>query len=234
VNPGTPPALRSPDALAALVAVSITPLAGIAFLGWQPAGVLVSYFVDTYVGACAVMLLLMIHVTGDELDVPVAGWKRWARLVGALVFLGAIILLPTALPLLFVLGPDVVTSMLLDDRGFLLGLAVQVLMSVLACMRIHRELERTSDDDRFLTARGLFLVARWVAVFVAVGTGLVPALGPRVGSFVLIAIYAGASVYFELVPEHAMRLVRGARAGPIRYQSDLESRARERGDVTRR
>ena len=46
---------------------------------------------------------------------------------------------------------------------------------------------------------------------------LVPALGTRAGSFVLIAIYAGASVYFELLPEHAMRFVRGASAGPIRY-----------------
>ena len=77
-----------------MVAVSITPLAGIVFLGWQPAGVLISYFVDTFVGACAVMMLLMIHVTGDELDTPVEGWKRWAKLVGSLVFMGAIIALP--------------------------------------------------------------------------------------------------------------------------------------------
>ena len=30
------------DGLAALIAVNVTPLAGIAFLGWQPAGVLIS------------------------------------------------------------------------------------------------------------------------------------------------------------------------------------------------
>jgi hypothetical protein len=123
---------------------------------------------------------------------------------------------------------------LLDDRGFVLGLAVQVLMSVLASMRVHRELRQTSEDDRILSARGLFLVARWVVVFMAVGIGLVPALGPRVGSFVLIAIYAGATVYFDLFPEHAMLVVRGAGARPIRYEKDLESRARERGDVMRR
>ena len=223
-----------PRRLAALIAVNVTPLAGIAFLGWQPAGVLISYFVDTYIGACTVMLLLMIHVTGDELDTPVEGWRRWGKLIGALVFLGSIILLPTALPLLFMLGADTVTRTLLDDREFLLGLGMQVTMSVLASMRVHRALRVTDDDDRMLTARGLFLVARWMVVFLAVAIGLVPALGPRVGGLVLIAIYAGASVYFELFPEHAMRLVRGANAGPIRYGRDLESRARERGDVTRR
>ena len=222
---------RSPDALAAVVAVSITPLAGIVFLGWQPAGVLISYFVDTFVGACAVMMLLMIHVTGDELDTPIEGWKRWGKLAGALVVLGAILVWPLALPLLFMLGDDVVTSTLLDDRGFLLGLALQVLMSVLAAMRVHRELQATYDDDRILSVRGLFLAARWMVVFIAVGTGLVPALGPRIGSFVLIAIYAGASVYFELFPEHATRFVRGGKAGPIKYHRDLESRARERGDI---
>jgi hypothetical protein len=132
------------DGLAALVAVNVTPLAGIVFLGWQPAGVLISYFMDTYIGACAVMLLFMIHVTGDELDAPVEGWKRWGKLVGALVFLGSIILLPTALPLLFMLGADVVTQTLLDDRAFLPGLALQVMMSVLAAIRTHRMLKATA------------------------------------------------------------------------------------------
>ena len=107
-------------------------------------------------------------------------------------------------------------------------------MSVLASMRMHRMLQATGDDDRILTARGLFLVARWMVVFLAVGIGLVPALGSRIGGFVVIALYAGASVWFELFPGHAMRLVRGASASPIRYGRDLESRARDRGDITPR
>ena len=79
--------LRSPEALASLVAVNVTPLAGILLLGWQPVGVLISYFVDTFVGFCSVMMLTMIHVTGDEEDTPIEGWRRWSKLVGALVFL---------------------------------------------------------------------------------------------------------------------------------------------------
>jgi hypothetical protein len=66
------------------------------------------------------------------------------------------------------------------------------------------------------------------------GDRLGAALGSRIGSFVLIAIYAGATVYFVLFPEHATRFVRGGKAGSFKYQRDLEARARDRGDITRR
>lgn len=227
--------LRSPEALASLVAVNVTPLAGILLLGWQPVGVLISYFVDTFVGFCSVMMLTMIHVTGDEEDTPIEGWRRWSKLVGALVFLAALILLPLALPLVFVFGIDRVVDVILEDSGLRLGLAVQVAMSVFASMRVHRQLVATHDDDRILAGRALFLAARWIVVFAAVATGLVPALGPRVGSLVLIAFYAAASIWFELHPEQAIRFVRGLKSGPIAYQKDLDSRAAgDRGDTTRR
>src|SRR4029453_7435412 len=124
--------------------------------------------------------------------------------------------------------------MLLEDRTFLLGLAAQLSMSILASMRVHRQLQASHDDDRILTTRALFLTARWIVVFLTVATGLVPALGSRWGSLVVIAIYAGASIYFELFPEHAMRLVRG-NTRPIAYGKDLDSRAAgDRRDVNRR
>jgi hypothetical protein len=221
---------RSLDALAALIAVNITPIAGIFLLGWQPEAVLISYSVDTYVGFLSVILLLMIHVTGDEHDTPIAGWRRWSKLIGALVFLGAFLALPLMLPLLIVLDGDAVARLLFGDRDFLLALAVQVAMSIYASVRVHRELTATHDDDRILTARALFLAARWFVVFIAIATGLVAALGYRFGSLLLIAIYAGASMWFELFPEHAMRVVRG-HSRPIAYGQDLESRARDRGDI---
>jgi hypothetical protein len=223
-------ARRPLDALVALIAVNITPVAGILFLGWQPEAVLISYSVDTYVGFLSVILLLMIHVTGDEHDSPIQGWRRWSRLIGALVFFAAILVLPLTLPLLIVLDGDAVARMLFGDRDFLLALAVQVAMSIYASIRVHRELMATHDDDRILTARGIFLAARWFVVFAAIGTGLVTALGPRFGSLLVIALYAGASVWFELFPGHAMRVVRG-HSRPIAYGQDLESRARDRGDI---
>jgi hypothetical protein len=49
-------------------------------------------------------------------------------------------------------------------------------------------------------------------------------LGPRIGGFILIVIYAGASIYFELFPERAVRFVRGKDAKPVTFDGDLESR----------
>jgi hypothetical protein len=221
-NEGRP--LRSPDALAALIAVSITPVAGIVLLGWLPSAVLVSYFVDTFVGLGVVMVLVMLHVTGDEHGRPIAGWKNWTKAVIGLAILGAIMALPLSFPLWFLLGDDRETHALFHDRNFLLALAVQVLMSAYAAVRMHRMLEATHDDEKILAARAIFLAARWLTMFVAMVTGLVGALGPRIGGFVLVAVYAGASIYFELFPERAARWLRGSRAKPIVFEGDLESR----------
>lgn len=215
--------LRSPDALAALIAASITPVAGIVFLGWLPSAVLVSYFVDTFVGLGVVVLMVMIHVTGDN-DRPIVGWKNWTKAVIGLLILGAIMALPLSFPLWFLFADDRETYALFFDRNFLLALAVQVLMSAFAAVRMHRMLAATRDDEKILAARAIFLAARWLALFVAMVTGLVGALGPRIGGFVLVAVYAGASIYFELFPERAARWLRGSSAKPIVFEGDLESR----------
>jgi hypothetical protein len=218
------PRTRSPDALAALVAVSITPVAGIVFLGWLPGAVLVSYFVDTFVGLGVVVLLVMVHVTGDAQGRPITGWRNWAKAVAGLAILGAIMALPLSFPLWFLLGDDPQTQALFSDRDFLLALAVQVLMSAYAALRMHRMLAATNDDEKILAARAIFLAARWVALFFAMVTGLVGALGPRIGGFVLVAVYAGASIYFDLFPERAARLLRGRGAKPVVFEDDLASR----------
>ena len=215
---------RSIDAFATLIAVNITPVAGVIFLGWMPAAVLIGYFVDTYLALGAVVLLVMIHVTGDAHDRPIAGWKDWTKAVIGLGFLGAIMALPLAFPLWITLGDDPATWALFSDRTFLLALAVQGGMSVLATVGMHRELNTRSDDERLLAGRMFFLVARWIAMFAAMVTGIVPALGPTIGGFILIVIYGGASVYFDLFPEHAMRFVRGKGAKPVTFEGDLESR----------
>jgi hypothetical protein len=214
---------RSLDALAALIAVNVTPLAGIALLGWSPAAVLISYFADTFLGFGALVLLVMLHVTGDEHGRPIAGWKNWAKAVIGLGILGAIMAVPLSFPLWMTIGDDPATWALFSDRGFLGALAVQCLMSALAVVRMHRQLTTRSDDDRVLARRAIFLAARWIAMFVAMVTGLVPVLGPTIGGLILVAIYAAASVYFELFPERAERFLRGKDAKPITFEGDLES-----------
>src|SRR5688500_680393 len=64
-------------ALASLIAANLAPIAGILLLGWSPLAILVLYFVDTLLGLGVVMLLVMVHVTGNAQGRPLAGWKDW-------------------------------------------------------------------------------------------------------------------------------------------------------------
>ena len=221
--------IRTPAGLASLIATNIAPLAGIVVLGWSPSAVLASYFVDTFIALGGVVLLVMAHVTGNEHDRPLRGWKDWTKACAGLVLLGAIFGLPMAFPLMMVIGEDPALEPMFADRTFIAALALQALMSALTTARMHRMLKARSDDDRILARRFIFLVARWVAMFFAVVTGLAPLLGPSIGGALLVAIYAGASIYFELFPQAAERMVRGKDAKPIVYDDDLEARNRPRG-----
>lgn len=219
--------LRTPAALASLIAANLVPLAGIVFLGWSPASLLVLYFVDTFVSLGAVVLLVAAHVTGDEGGKRIRGWRNWAKAVCGLVFLGAIMGLPLALPLFFLMGEDF-ARVFEEDRGLPYALAWQAVMSCVAAVRQHRELEQRHDDDRVLAGRLFFLVARWMTMFFATMTLAIPVLGPTIGGFLMVAIYCGASVYFELNPERAQRLIRGKDAKPIKWEGDLDEQESRR------
>ena len=214
--------LRTPAALASLVAANLAPLAGILLFGWSPASLCVLYYIDTLIGIGGVLLLVMTHVTGNEKGAPLDGWKDWAKAVAGLAVLGSIMALPLAVPLIFAFGEGVDWDRLAADRSFHYAVILQAALSIAAGVRMHRVLVRRDDDDRLLAQRLLFLVARWVTLFIATVTGVITFLGPTIGGFLLVAIYAGASIYFELFPERAMRFVRGRGAPPIRYDPDLD------------
>jgi hypothetical protein len=220
-----PPAvdtLRTPAALASLIAANLTPLAGILLLGWSPLAILVLYFVDTLLSLGVVVLLVMVHITGNEHGRPLSGWKDWAKAVLGLAILGAIFAFPLSVPMWLVGGDELGIEFERPGNGLGFGIAAQVLMSAFAAARMHRFLKAREDDDRILARRALFLVARWMTLFLAMVTGFVGLLGPVIGSLVLVAIYGCASIYFELFPERAERFVRGRNAKPITYHPDLD------------
>ena len=211
-----------PSSLAALIAANVAPLVGILVLGWSPIAVLVLYFVDTLLSLGVVLLLVMMHVTGNAQGRPLSGFKDWGQAFVSFVILGGIFGLPLSMPLWFI-GPEhIMAEFERPGSGLAYGLLAQLLLSALAAARMHRELKARDDDDRLLARRTLFLVARWITVFLALTFGVVGLLGPRWGAFVLVAIYGGASVYFELFPERAERFVRGANAKPIQFENDLD------------
>lgn len=73
-----------------------------------------------------------------------------------------------------------------------------------------------------------------MTMFFAMVTGFIALLGPTIGGFLLVAIYAGASIYFELFPDRAASFVRGRNAPPISYGGDLDGPDADKRDEVRR
>ena len=227
--------IASPPAIASVVARNLVPVAGVLFLGWSAANLLVLYYIDTVVAFAVVVLLVVRHVTGmgkpDEPARALAGPLDWIR-AGFGSLLGAVLIcLPLGVPVFILLAQfGWSPAAALADRSFLIGLAMQVAGSAAACVHTHRELLARDDDERVLKHRAAFIVARWVVVIVAATTGLVGLLGPWIGGALMVLVYAGATVYFELLPDRALALL-----NPKEARADAaQDAAQEREGTLRR
>jgi hypothetical protein len=156
-----------------------------------------------------VVLLVARHVTGmgkpSEPGRQLDGPLDWIR-TGLGALLGALLIcLPLGVPLFILLAEfDWSVSAALADRSFGTGLALQVAGSAAACVQAHRDLLARDDDERMLKHRAAFIVARWMVVIFAAMTGLFGLLGPWIGGALMVLVYAGATVYFELLPDRAL------------------------------
>jgi hypothetical protein len=221
--------LRSPAALASLVARHVVPVVGVLLLGWPAGNVLLLLGLDTLLALTGLMLLVMIHVTGlDDRGGP--GPVRWPRLVAAFPIALALCALPVGFTLAWIMAGMRWNEAALAAPDLQAGLAVQLVASATAFLQLHRRLVVRNDDQRILSRALLFVVARWTVLCIAALPGIAAWLGPRLGGAVLLLVYAAASVWFELFPSHAARFVRGARAKPIEQviAEDLAAEARRR------
>lgn len=194
--------------IASLVARNLVPAAGVLVLGWSAANLLILYYLDTVLEFAVVVLLVARHVTGlgrvGERTRSMGGPLDWIRAGAGSLFAAVLIGLPLGVPLFMFLASVDWSWQELADRGFLAALAMQVVGSLTAAARANRELLARADDERVLKYRAAFIFARWLAVGVAgvvVPFGL---LGPRIGGALLVLVYAGATVYFDLFPKRAL------------------------------
>src|SRR4029078_2853865 len=107
----------SPLAIANAVVRNLVPLAGILFLGWSAANVLILYFVDTLLAVAVMFAGLARHFLPPPTD---EGWAARANAevgcVGSALFLCAFFAVPLGIPLIFMLlGSDVAWRDLLSD-----------------------------------------------------------------------------------------------------------------------
>ena len=151
--------------------------------------------------------LTLVTIAGKpgERGRPLKGPLDWIKAsLGSL--LGAVLIcLPLGVPLVWTLAQfDWSVSAALADRAFLTGLGLQVSGSIYGGIQAHRDLLARTDDERVLKHRAAFIVARWLVVLIAAFTGFIGFLGPWIGGTLIVLVYAGATVYFELFPDRAL------------------------------
>lgn len=199
----------SPAAIASIIARNLVPFAGVVFLGWSAPNLLVLYFLDTLLSFAVVVLMIARHITGLSPD----GGKKladgpvdWARGILASLFAAAIISVPLGVPIFILLAQfDWSFSAAWADRAFVNGVLLQVVGSITGAIQAHRELLAREDDERILKRRAAFIMARAVVMVMASMTGFIGIMGARVGGALMVLVYAGASIYFELFPDRALQ-----------------------------
>ncbi len=193
----------SPPAVASLIARNLVPIGGVIFLGWSAPNLLVLYFVDTTLSLAAVLLLVVERITGLG-GKPVAGVVGWVKATLGALFAAAVVALPLGVPVVILLAQfDWSPVAAFGDRGFREGLLLQALTSVYGFMQAQRELATRAEAEAMLKRRSIFIFARWIAVVVAAIVLPAELFGPRIGGTLILLVYAGASVWFELFPESA-------------------------------
>ena len=201
--------LATPANIASLIARNLMPAIGVLFFGWSAGNLLILYYLDTILSIAVVMVLIARHITGlgkaGQKGRPLEGPLDWTKAILGSLLAAVLICLPLGAPLAWTL-PEFNWSFspAFADRSFLIGLGMTVAGSLSSGVQAHRDLLVRTDDERVLKYRAAFIVARWLVVLIASITGLMGLLGARFGGALIVLIYAGATVYFEMFPGRAL------------------------------
>lgn len=200
----------SPLAIANGVARNLVPLAGILFLGWSAANVLILYFLDTLLAMAVLFAGLMRHLLPPPKD---EGWAARANAevgyIGAALFIVVIIGVPLGVPLVFMLaGSDVHWRDLLADPAFRSGLVLQAIAAFWSCHGLYRALQTYTPHQLRIKRQFSLVFLRWMVVILATYTGL-PFLMGRFGPFFFVAVYMAATVWIEVAPDRFLRAMPG-------------------------
>jgi hypothetical protein len=197
-------------AIGSAIARNVVPLAGILFLGWSAANVLVLYFLDTMLAMAVMFAGLMRYF------MPPPGDDGWAARVNAEVgyvamalFLAAFIAVPLGVPLIFMLsGTDVTPRSLFADQAFRTGLVLQAIAAFWSCHGLYRALRHHTPEALRLKRRFSLVFMRWMAVLMTMYFGLSFVLGQFAPLF-FVAVYTVATIMIDVDPDRFLRAMPG-------------------------
>jgi hypothetical protein len=197
-----------------VIARALVPIAGVLFLHWSAANLLIVYFADTLAAFFAVSVLAAGRLTGSEASSGPVWYQRLvtgARLAssGAMVTL-IVGLVPFGFLVFMLLMQDFVWQFALHDRDLWIGVAAQFCAAVTLLLREYRRIEAATGADRIIRARFGLVFMRWVIVcmvFFAAAELLQPQRGGALAAlfgFVLVLAYAAATILMELQPQRLL------------------------------
>jgi len=198
----------------AVVTRALVPIAGVLFLHWSAANLLIVYFADTLAAFFAVSVLAAGRLSGGETPRGPAWYQRLvtgARLASSGAMITLIIgLVPFGFLVFMLLMQDFVWQFALHDRDLWIGVAAQFCAAVTLLLREYRRVEAATDADRIIRARFGLVFMRWVIVcmvFFAAAELLQPQRGGALAAifgFVLVLAYAATTIAMELQPNRLL------------------------------
>jgi Family of unknown function (DUF6498) len=200
---------RTPGAFHIALAVirNAVGLIGVLFLGWSTATLVVLYFADTIIGMWAVFAAVGFKFSNADprqgflasIDGAVTG-------IGVGLFLAAVVVVPLGIPVVMVLGASGLGwRQVAADPALRTGIGVIAGIGLLGAVRHVFALADGQAGDVLVKRTFAILMTRWVLVLMAIYL-LVGLLG-RFGLYVIVLVYAAASLWSELAPERFARLI---------------------------
>jgi len=204
------PAPPTPLDYANAVARNVVPLAGIVFLGWSAANVLILYFVDTLLAMVVIFAGLMRHFMPPPKD---EGWAARANAeagyVGVALLIVAFFAVPLGVPLIFMLaGSDVTWRGLLGNQEFRIGLVLQAIAAFWSGHGLYQALREHTPAELRLKRRFALVFLRWMAVLMSTYIGFAFLLG-RFAPIVFVAVYTAATIMIDVAPDRFLRAMPG-------------------------
>ena len=204
------PAPPTPLDNANAVARNVVPLAGILFLGWSAANILLLYFLDTLLAMAVMFAGLARHFLPPPPDDGLAARiNAEAGCVGVALFLAAFMAIPLGMPLFILLMASGVTwASVVEDPMFRSGLVLQGIAAFWSCAGLYRALRTHTPEELRLKRQFALVFLRWIAVLIVWYFGIGFLLG-RFAAVPFVAVYVAATIMIEVAPDRFLRAMPG-------------------------
>src|SRR6266567_5688816 len=206
----TKPAPVGPGLIFDVVVRNAVPVYGMLFLSWPPGNLILIYFADTMLSLCMMIAALMyFFLPVGNADGVGARLNALAGPFAAAALTTLILAVPLGIPVIFMLA-DTGFSLgkTLADPGFQIALAAQFFAALMTFLTLYGLLRTHTPDQINIKKRFGLILVRWFGLIFVTFTGL-PQMFGSTGPYLLVIVYAGLTIWSELLPDRFLKAMPG-------------------------